>query len=324
MRAQFAASLLALVLVPSLAACQISTGEDAGAKGKYPSDTIEVVVGTAAGGPTDTNARVLVSCMEKDLDQTIVVKNVDGASGAVGNREVISAKPDGYTLNLTPATGLTLSPYLDDLGFSYGDVKPVGRLFGTAMILVTGKGQYEDAKDLFAAAEGKPGKITVGVAGPTSPKGVVLSALSAKYDTEFKTVPLADQAGVVTAMLGRNVDVAAVEATDEVKAQVESGKFVPLTFISPGEVSWLEDLPTLEDLGYPDAMAPNNEYPLYGPKGLPDDIVGTLETSMKKCVEDKKVADTIGADYISTPFQGADETASWLADSATTYQSLVK
>lgn len=323
MRSKSVMSTMALALIPALAACQFSAGNSAG-NGDYPSETIELIVGTSAGGPTDTNARILASCMEKRVDETIVVKNVDGASGAMGNRELISAEPDGYTMSMTPATGLTLSPYLDDLGFGAEDVTPVGRLFGTAMIFVTSSDSYKNGKEFFAAAKENPGKITVGTPGPTSPKSVIMQALRDRHDIDLKPVPLDGQSGVSTAMLGKNVDVAALEATDDVKSYIESGKFVPLAYISPGEVSWLTDVPTLEDLGYPDAMLPNNEYPLYGPKGLPDDVVSTLESAMGTCVKDPEVVDKIGEDYVTTPFQGADETADWLTESAEIYQGIVE
>ncbi|MFC7493015.1 MULTISPECIES: tripartite tricarboxylate transporter substrate binding protein [unclassified Nocardioides] len=323
MRSKSVVTMLALALVPGLTACQISSAGGSGG-GDYPNDSIELIVGTSAGGPTDTNARILATCMEKDLGETIVVKNVDGASGAMGNREVIAAEPDGYTLSLTPATGVTLSPYLEDLGFDHEDVSPVGRLFGTAMVFVTSKGSYKSAEEFFADADKNPGKLTVGTPGPTSPKQVIMQALRNNHDIDLKPVPLEGQAGVVTAMLGGNVDVAAVEATDDVKSYIESGEFVPLAYISPGAVSWLGDVPTLEDLGYADSMLPMNEYPLYGPAGMPDDVVSTLEESMKGCVEDPEVAEKVGEDYITEPFQGAEETATWLADSAETYQGIVE
>lgn len=322
MRSKSAASLVALALAPALAACQISSGGSS-SSGEYPGDTIELIVGTSAGGPTDTNARILATCMEKDLGETIVVKNVDGASGAMGNRELMAAEPDGYTLSLTPATGLTLSPYLDDLGFSHEDVTPVGRLFSTTMVFVT-KDSYKNGEEFFADAKKNPGKITVGTPGPTSPKSVVMQALRDNHDIDLKPVPLDGDSGVVTAMLGNNIDVAAVEATETLKGHVASGELTPLAYISPGTVPWLEDVPSLEDLGYADAMLPNNEYPLYGPQGMSEDIVSTLEESMKGCVESPEVVEQIGEDYVIKPFPGAAETESWLVESAQTYQDIVE
>ena len=309
-------------MLPGLGARQVRSGDSASGGG-YPRDTIEIIVGTAAGGPTDINTCILATCMEKDLGQTIVVKNVDGASGAMGKRELISAEADGYTLSLTPATGLVLSPYLDDLGFSHEDITPIGRLFATTMVFVT-KDSYKTGEEFFADAKENPGKLTVGTPRATSPKSVVMEALRNTHDIDLKPVPLEGDAGVVTAMLGKNIDVAAVEATETLKGHVASGELTPLAYVSPGTVPWLEDVPTLEDLGYVDAMLPNNEYPLYGPKGIPDDVVETLEASMKGCVESPEVVETIGEDYVADPFPGAEETATWLDESAETYQGVVE
>lgn len=315
-------ALAALAATTTVTACG-SASESAG--GDYPSDSIELIVGTAAGGPTDTNARLLATCMEKDLDETIVVKNVDGASGAMGNREVIAAEPDGYTLSLTPATGLTLSPFLDDLGFGVDDVTPIGKLFSTSMVFFTrGDAEFQTGEDFLAAAKENPGEITVGTPGPTSPKSVVMDALREGHDIDMKPVPLEGQSGVVAALLGGNVDVGALEATDEVKPYVESGEFVPLAAISPERVSWLADTPTLEELGYPEGTLPDNEYPLYGPNGLPEDVFSTLETSMKTCVEDEGTVEKIGEDYATTPFEGSEETEKFLQESAELYQGIVE
>jgi tripartite-type tricarboxylate transporter receptor subunit TctC len=314
--------LAALAATSTITACGAASG---GESGDYPNDTIELIVGTSAGGPTDTNARILASCMEKDLGETIVVKNVDGASGAMGNREVIAAKPDGYTLSLTPATGLTLSPYLDDLGFSVDDVTPIGKLFGTSMVFFTkADASYQTGEEFLAEAKENPGEINVGTPGPTSPKSVVMDALRDGQGIDMKPVPLEGQSGVVTALLGGNVDVGALEATDDVKPYVESGEFVPLAAISPERVSWLPDTPTLEELGYPDGTLPDNEYPLYGPKGLPDDVASTLESAMKTCVEGKETVEKIGADYATVPFEGSEETKEFLEDSAELYQGIVE
>lgn len=306
-----------------VAACGSASGTTGGG-GDYPSDTIEVIVGTSAGGPTDTVARIMAACMSDDLGETIVVKNADGASGAMGNREVIAAKPDGYTLAFTPATGLTLSPYLDDLGFSVEDVTPVAQVFGTSMIFVTSPdAQFQTGEEFLAGAQADPRSITVGTPGPTSPKSVVMDALRNGHGIDLTLVPLEGQAGVTTAMLGGNIDVAALEATDEIKPHIEDGTFVPLAAISPERVSWLPDVPTLDELGYPDGTLPDNEYPFYGPKGLPDDVVEVLEGSVERCLDDDDVVNAIGIDYATVPFQGAEATRTFLDESADLYGGIV-
>src|SRR5262245_11849475 len=77
----------------------------------YPDRTITMVVPFAAGGPTDTVARLLGEAMSKDLGQQVIVENVGGAGGTLGAARVAKAEPDGYTLllhHIGMATSATL------------------------------------------------------------------------------------------------------------------------------------------------------------------------------------------------------------------------
>ena len=65
----------------------------------YPTRPITIVVGYAAGGPTDTAARILAEVLKPLLGQAVLIENVTGANGSIGVGRVVRAAPDGYTLS---------------------------------------------------------------------------------------------------------------------------------------------------------------------------------------------------------------------------------
>lgn len=305
-----------------LASC---IGESSGeSTDDYPDDSIELIIPNAAGGPNDISARIVGECLSDQLDVSVVPKNIEGASQAIGTRELIGAQPDGYTIAISPHTGLTLTPLLDDVGFGIDDVTPIASVFETAMVFVTSDdSKYRTGRELFAAAKKNPGTIAVGTPGPTSPKHVVLGALRDQYGVDLKAVPLEGQSGQVSAMLGGNVDVVGVEATNDIREQIDSGEFRPLAAIGTERVNWLPDTPTLAELGYPDASLPNNVYLAYGPPDLPDAVVDVLEPAVKTCMASDQVSEPMGELYVPDPFLGAEDTRAMLEDAAKTYDRVV-
>ncbi|MFC7493020.1 MULTISPECIES: tripartite tricarboxylate transporter substrate binding protein [unclassified Nocardioides] len=319
------AKIGAMAVAALVSGTLVGCSSEASSGGDYPSKSIELIIPNTPGGPNDVSARVVGECLNGELDQTVVPKNVEGASQAIGTRELMTSEPDGYTIAISPHTGLTLTPLLDDVGFSEEDITPIASVFETAMILVTSAdSEYQSGEALFDAAEDNPGDIKVGTPGPTSPKQVVLDALRSKYDVDLEAVPLDGQAGQVAAMLGNNVDAVAVEATNDVREQIDAGKFIPLAAIGDEPVNWLPDVPTLSDLGFEDAALPNNVYLAFGPKGMPEDVVDTLEGAIKDCMASEDVIAGMGELYVPDPFLGAADTADMLSNAAETYESVVE
>lgn len=291
----------------------------------FPNDSIELIIPNAPGGPSDAVGRVVAECLSEDLGQSVVPRNVEGASHAIGSRELMGSTPDGYTIGVIPHTGLTLGPLLDDTGLTIDDFQPIAALLETPMVFVTTPDSpYQTGEELFSAATAAPGEINVGTPGPTSPKQVILSALATEYGATMEAIPLEGQAGQTTAMLGGNVDVIGVDATPDIMAQIDAGEFVPLAAIGDERIPWLPEVPTLGELGFENATLPNNTYMLFGPADLPDGITAVLEESTKTCLASESVIEKQGERYIPDPFLGAADSRTLLEDALTTYTAIVE
>ena len=133
----------------------------------YPSRTITLVVPFAAGGPTDTLARILAERMGRELGQTIVVEDVSGASGSLGVGRVVRAAPDGYTLSIGHLGTHVLNGAIYNLNYDLErDLAPISLLANNPQLIVVNKTMpAKSLEGLIAWLKDNPNKATVGTAG---------------------------------------------------------------------------------------------------------------------------------------------------------------
>lgn len=317
-------TLAAITVLALLAACGGDGGGAADNAAAYPSQEIRLLVPYAAGGPTDLTARAYGASLEKQLGQTVVVENLPGGSGAMATRQLVSAKPDGYTLALVTAGTLVLTPLANDVGYTKDDVTPIGIMAEVPSVLAVGADSpYRSAKDLFTAAEQQPGGITVGVPGASTPQGIELQRLRDQYGVEVTAVPFNGNAEMTTAILGGNVDAVLINASSDVTANIDAGKFRPLAVSSPERLPWLADTPTLVESGFPELTLSGSTFGLAGPAGLPGEVVTVLEDALRKAYDDPAVAEQVGKEYLLGDFRGAGELKKVLDRTQEVYQPLL-
>ncbi|TKW74250.1 MAG: tripartite tricarboxylate transporter substrate binding protein BugD, partial [Bradyrhizobium icense] len=133
----------------------------------YPSRTITLVVPAAAGGPTDTVARLIGESMSKTLGQTIIVENIGGAGGTIGMARVAKAAPDGYTISIYHIAQATHGALYDNLQYSpANDFDNIGRIADVPMTLVSKTAlTAKNVKELIDWIKAEAGKVTYGHAG---------------------------------------------------------------------------------------------------------------------------------------------------------------
>ncbi|SDF63809.1 Tripartite-type tricarboxylate transporter, receptor component TctC [Blastococcus aurantiacus] len=321
------APALLLVAVGALAGC----GNDGGGGGggdnggaNYPSDDIRLLVPYAAGGPTDLTTRTVGSCLEDELGETVVVENLPGGSGALATSELVQAEPDGYTLSLVTAGTMVLTPLANEVGYTYEDITPIGVMADVPSVLAVGKDSpYASAEDLVEAAEAAPGTVNVGVPGASTPQGIELQRLADDHDVEVTVVPFDGNAEMTAALLGGNIDAVLINASQDVTANIDSGDFVPLVASSEERLEWLPDVPTFTELGFEGLTLSGSTFGLAGPAGLPDDVVSTLEDTLRSCLEQDEVREGIGEDYVPDEFADAGELADILERTHEVYEPIL-
>jgi tripartite-type tricarboxylate transporter receptor subunit TctC len=256
------------------------------ARAEYPERAIKLIVPWAAGGDTDVIFRPLANLLQKELKQPVVVANVGGASGTVGEREAAGAAPDGYVV--FGSHDFIHSVYFGGMtDIKYSDAfLPVCMVSSTPSVITVGaKTPWKTFKELVEDAKKRPGEITVGASlGSTSQYSIALAGKAAGI--KFKYVPYDGTAKRMTALLGGNIDVGDSNLTQ--KSKVEAGLLRFLANMSEKRTKGLEDVPTLKELGYNVTYAVSRG--LMVPKGTPANVIAKLNDACAKATKDPEYA----------------------------------
>lgn len=321
------APVLLLVAAGVLAGCgddDAGSGGGADAGSGYPSEDIRLLVPYGAGGPTDLTTRTVGSCFEDEFGETVIVENLPGGSGALATSDLVAAEPDGHTLSLVTAGTMVLTPLANEVGYTYEDITPVGVMADVPSVLAVGADSpYATAEDLVEAAEAEPGTVNVGVPGASTPQGIELQRWADEHGVEVTVVPFDGNAEMTTALLGGGVDAVLINASQDVTARIDSGDFVPLIASSEERLEWLPDVPTFTELGFEGLTLSGSTFGLAGPAGLPDDVVTTLEDTLRSCLDRDEVREGIGEEYVPEEFAGGDELLDILERTQEVYEPIL-
>jgi tripartite-type tricarboxylate transporter receptor subunit TctC len=132
----------------------------------YPNRPIRVIVPTPAGGPVDVMARVLANALPAVLGQNVFIENKPGAGNTTGSRQAAAADPDGYTLMVSAASGLIMSPMIvKNAGYDASSFAPVALVAETPQLVVNPQLPLKSVAELLAYARANPGKLNYSTGG---------------------------------------------------------------------------------------------------------------------------------------------------------------
>jgi len=252
----------------------------------YPDRAIKLIVPWAAGGDTDLIFRPLAPLLQKYIGQPIVIANVGGASGTVGEREASGAAPDGYTL--FGAHDFIHSVYFGGMiDIKYDAAfEPVCMVSSTPSVITVGaKTPWKTFKELVEDAKKRPDQIVVGASlGSTSQYSIAIAANAA--GVTFKYVPYDGTAKRMNALLGGHIDVGDSNLTQ--KGKVDAGLLRFLANMSEKRTTGLEDVPTLKELGYNVTYSVNRG--IMVPKGTPAAVIAKLNDACAKATKEPEFA----------------------------------
>ena len=277
--------MMTRILFGSFAALAMLCGPVAHAA-EYPSKPITIIVPFAAGGPTDTVARLLGQAMGADLKQTVIVENVAGAGGTVGAGRVARADPDGYTLFLHHIGQSTAPALYRKLPYNaITDFVPIGLVTDVPMTLVA-RGNFppKDLKELVAYVKQNKDKVTYANAGLGAASHLCGMLFMSAIDTDLTTVPYGGTGPAMNDLLGGKVDFMCDQTTNTT-GQIKAGKIKVYAVTTKKRVPSLPDVPTAAEAGLP-----NFEvavwHGLYAPKGTPKAIIDRLNAALKVALKD--------------------------------------
>jgi tripartite-type tricarboxylate transporter receptor subunit TctC len=253
----------------------------------FPSRPIHIVIAFPAGGPTDFVGRVVAEKMKEALGQTVVIDNKAGANGTLGGEFVAKSDPDGYTLFLTTAGAVTVSPHImADIHYdALRDFAPVALVTTvTEVLVVTPKLGIKSAKELVALAKAKPGTIPFASTGIGSPPHLAQELLDASAGVQFLHVPYRGAAPALTDLLGGQVEVLAADVPVLI-AQIRADTVVPIGAAADKRDAILPHVPTLAEQGFPNTDA-SNWYGLLAPAKTPASVIVRINGAVNAALND--------------------------------------
>jgi tripartite-type tricarboxylate transporter receptor subunit TctC len=260
----------------------------------YPSKTITMIVPFAAGGPTDTVARLVAQSMGTKLKQQILVENVAGAGGTLGAGRAAKAAPDGYTIFLHHIGQSTAPGLYRKLTYNAIDsFEPVGLVTDVPMTIVARKDfPAKDFKELLAYVKANKAKVSYANAGVGSASHLCGMLFMTAIGTDLTTVPYKGTGPAMNDLLGGQVDFMCDQTTNTT-SQIKSGKIKVYGVTTKTRLAAMPNVPTLNEAGLP-GFEVAVWHGMYAPRGTPKAVVDTLADALQVALKDPVVKQRFG------------------------------
>jgi tripartite-type tricarboxylate transporter receptor subunit TctC len=254
----------------------------------YPSRTARIVVGFAAGGATDIQARLVGEWLSERLGQQFIVENKPGASGNIATDTVAKAPADGYTLLQIVTPHAINAALYDNLPFDFiRDIAPVVYVAQLAYVVVVNPTlPVTTIPELIAYAKANPGKINYGSAGQGTPQNISCELFKMMAGVDLVHVPYKGGAPAVADLAAGHVQVVFAPLAESLQ-QIKGGKLRALAVTTATRLEVLPDVPTVGD------FVPGYEASGFAgigvPKNTPPEIVELLNKEINAAVADSKI-----------------------------------
>lgn len=247
---------------------------------------ISYVVPFAAGGTTDTLARLIGQQLGTALGTTVVVENKGGAAGSIGSEAAARAAADGYTLlgGTVSSHAINVSLY-PKLGYdpikSFSPVTLIGT--NPVVLVVSAASPYKTLKDVLAAAKGKQGGLSSASAGTGSSQHLAVELLAYKSGVKFTHVPYKGSGPAIQDVISGQVDMM-FDTTVVAAPHIQSGKLRAIAVTSPKRLGSMPEVPTVAESGVPELkdFEVQSWQAIFVPAGTPMPVVSRLHDEIRK------------------------------------------
>jgi tripartite-type tricarboxylate transporter receptor subunit TctC len=271
-------------LVTSIAAGALLLSNSAVAQKDWPTKSISLIVPFAAGGPTDSVARLIAVPMGQALGQTVVVENVPGAGGTIASTKVARAAPDGYTIYLHHMGMATANALYDKLPYDpLNSFEHIGQVADVPMVLLGKKSlPANNFKELEAYIKANGSKVTMANAGPGAVSQLCGLLFQSRLGVRLTNIPYKGTGPALTDLLGGQVDLLCDQTTQTIP-YIKDGSVKAFGTTTLKRLPAIPNVPTLDEQGLK-GFEVKVWHGMYAPKDTPKPILAKLNAALKKAL----------------------------------------
>jgi tripartite-type tricarboxylate transporter receptor subunit TctC len=279
------------------------------AQAVWPTQTVTIVTGLAAGGQADLAARPVALALSRVLGKPVIVENRTGAGGALGAASVLKAEPDGHTM-LMGLSAAAVLPEAERMAgrkplYEMSQFTAVARVLGDPNLLaVPASSPYKTLADLVGDAKARPGEVSYASSGNYGGIHLSMEMLAQAAGIRLLHVPYRGGGPALTALMGNQVAVTALGA-GPLKAYSDAGQLRMLAAFSAERHPAFPDVPTFREAGYDNVLF-NAWVGLFLPSGVPPAVVARTREAMREVMTSPEVLAIFAkagspAAYLDTP-----------------------
>ena len=281
------------LLVPLVAAVALATPSAAQAQ-DWPQRPVRILVPYAAGGNSDSMARITAQRLNEAFGQPFVVENRVGANGAIAGEAVARAAPDGHTLLWAVQPAIVIAPAMSKVQFDpQKDFAPISVVGTNPFVLVVNKDiSVKTVADFVAWVKSQPGKLSYAEGSVGSITHLSMALFLKRAGLEMTNVSYRGNAPALTDVIAGHLPTMFSNLSDALP-HAQSGAIRILAVSSNVRVPQLSDVPTVSELGYPgyNAVTWNG---LMAPAATPKPIVDKIAGEIAKASKDKAFVERLG------------------------------
>ncbi len=276
----------------------------------YPNKAIELILPFNPGGGADVAARLFATYLSKKWNVPVNVINKTGGAGIIGTRDVLVAPPDGYTmLGEGHATSTLLDAFQANLPFKWDNRTFICRVTLDPLIyLVRPDAPWKNLKEVADFALKNPKALrwgNGGLGGVSAAAGIQFFMLNKIPVESINRVVFQGETPVIAALAGSHIDFAGQQTSASI-GMVAGKKIRPLAVVSEKRFSFLQEVPTVAEMGYPQ-LDVTGWHGISGPPGLPEPIAEKWAKALEEASKDPVFLDMASKVYKVVSYQGPKE-----------------
>jgi tripartite-type tricarboxylate transporter receptor subunit TctC len=289
----------------------------------YPTRPVKIVVPYAAGGPSDTGARLVVEPLSRQLGKPVFIENRGGGGGMNATEAYLAGEPDGYTILVGGIGPFAIIPAVKKVGYDVEkDFVPLGTVWRSAQVLAIRPGlDVRTLSEFVAKAKASPGTITIGSAGVGAITHLAIELLKHEAGIDLVHIPFRSTSESLPSLLGGQID-ALFGDPAIIGQQVRAGKIKALAIAAPQRTPVLPDVVTMAEAGYP-GVRTENWFGLVVNARTPPEIVKRLQTALAAAQRDPAYVESLARQEASAGELGPESFATLIKSDVARWKAVI-